>query len=137
MAFRSFILMAVVIASLGYFATGGAATNQLLSGDTLKIGENISDTNYFLKMQLDCNLVLYQINPAKTVWYTQTNGKGAECVLTLGTDGNLFIRNETQSIVWETKTNGTAGKYVLLLQRDRNLAIYSVPIWSSGTGVVV
>ncbi|KAK8926478.1 hypothetical protein KSP39_PZI018381 [Platanthera zijinensis] len=137
MAFRSLILMAAVIVALGYFATGGAATNQLLSGDTLKTGENISDINYFLKMQSDCNLALYQINPEKTVWYTQTNGKGAECVLTLGTDGNLFIRNETQSIVWETKTNGTVGSYALLLQRDRNLVIYSVPIWNSGTGIVV
>lgn len=137
MAFRSLILMAVFVVALGYFATGDAFGNHLLSGDTLKAGENISDSNYSLKMQSDCNLVLYQLNPEKTVWYTQTNGKGSGCVLTLGTDGNLFIRNETQSIVWETGTNKTVGNYVLLLQRDRNLAIYSVALWSSGTAIVV
>ncbi|XP_020573159.1 mannose-specific lectin-like [Phalaenopsis equestris] len=130
-AFRSFFLMAMVVIAFSLLATSGAADNHLLSGDKLKTGENISDINYSLRMQRDCNLVLYQINPEKDIWNTQTNDKGIGCELTLQTDGNLVIEDESQKLVWESKTNGTSGNYVLLLQRDRNVVIYSNPLWSS------
>ncbi|KAH0457338.1 hypothetical protein IEQ34_012653 [Dendrobium chrysotoxum] len=131
-AFRSSFLMVMVIISIGLLAIGGTAENHLLAGDKLKTGENISDANYSLRMQEDCNLVLYRL-PDKVVWLTYTQGKGTGCELTMQNDGNLLIHDDKQKVVWETQTNGTVGNYALVLQRDRDLAIYSSPLWSSGT----
>ncbi|KAL0915140.1 hypothetical protein M5K25_015539 [Dendrobium thyrsiflorum] len=131
-SFRSSFLMAMVIFSIGLLAIGGAAENHLLAGDKLKTGENISDAHYILKMQEDCNLVLYRL-PDTLAWRTYTDGKGNKCELTMQNDGNLVIHDDTQKVVWETKTNGTLANYVLVLQRDRDLAIYSSPLWSSGS----
>ncbi|XP_020598749.1 mannose-specific lectin-like [Phalaenopsis equestris] len=132
-AFRSFFLMAIVAIPFSPLATLGAAYNHLLSGDKLKTGENLSDINYSLRMQQDCNLVLYQINPEKAIWNSQTKDKGIGCELTLQTDGDLVIEDENQKLVRGSKTNGTIGNYVLLLQRDRNVVLYSEPIWSSNS----
>ncbi|XP_020595627.1 mannose-specific lectin-like [Phalaenopsis equestris] len=132
-AFRSFFLLAMVAIAFSLLATLGAAYNHLLSGDRLKTGENISDINYSLRMQRDCNLVLYQINPEKDIWNTETKDRGIGCELTLQTDGNLVIEDEDQKLVWESKTNGTYGNYVLLLQRDRNVVIYSNPLGSTNS----
>ncbi|XP_020597196.1 mannose-specific lectin-like [Phalaenopsis equestris] len=134
-AFRSFFLMAIVVFAVGLLATGSAAENHLLSGEKLKTGENISDINYSLEMQVDCNLVLYELNPKKPVWYTHTNDKGTKCELTLTTDGNLVIEDENGKLVWESKTSGTSGNYILLLQRDRNVVIYSNRLWTSTKNV--
>ncbi|KAK8925798.1 Mannose-specific lectin [Platanthera zijinensis] len=107
MAFRSFILKAAVVIAVGHFVTGGAALNHLLSGDTLNTGQSISEGSRSLVMQTDCNLVLYQQNPQKPIWYTQTNGKGTNCVAKLEDDGSLVVREQQQNIVW---TSGTGKK---------------------------
>lgn len=119
--------------ALGHFVNGGAALNHLLSGDTLNTGQSISEGSRSLVMQPDCNLVLYQLNPRKPIWYTKTNGKGTNCVLKLDADGSLVIHDERQNIVWTSGTGKIIGNYVLLLQRDGNLVIYSKPIWTLGT----
>ncbi|PKU75608.1 Mannose-specific lectin [Dendrobium catenatum] len=133
----SFCFMAVAVAALGLLAAGvsTAPTNQLLPGDILKTGQKISNANYTLLMQPDCNLVLYG-SSSQAIWYTHTNDKGSECELRLQTDGNLAIHDKDGKLIWQTATNGTIGNYVLLMQRDHNVVLYGKPIWDSGTGSV-
>ncbi|KAK8925799.1 Mannose-specific lectin 1 [Platanthera zijinensis] len=121
---------AAVLITLSHFVTGGAALNHLLSGDTLNTGQSISEGRRSLVMQPDCNLVLYQLNPKKPIWYTQTNGKGTNCVAKLETDGSLVVRDQRLNIVWTSGTGKRIGNYVLLLQWDGNMVIYGEPIWS-------
>ncbi|KAH0459541.1 hypothetical protein IEQ34_012355 [Dendrobium chrysotoxum] len=133
----SFCFMAVAVVVLGLLAGGSTAqtTNQLLPGDILKTGQKISNANYTLLMQPDCNLVLYR-GSSEAIWYTHTNGKGSGCELRLQTDGNLAIHDKDGKLVWQSATNGTIGSYILLMQRDRNIVLYGKPIWDSGTGTV-
>ncbi|KAL0916239.1 hypothetical protein M5K25_013732 [Dendrobium thyrsiflorum] len=135
----SFCFMAAAVVVLGLLAGGSRAqTNQLLAGDILKTGQKISNANYTLLMQPDCNLVLYRGPPEanQAIWYSHTNGKGSGCELRLKTDGDLAIHDKDGKRISHSSTNGTIGSYILLLQRDRNIVLYGKPIWDSGTGTV-
>ncbi|PKU77101.1 mannose-specific lectin-like [Dendrobium catenatum] len=118
-----------------FLVTEAAEYNHLLVGDTLKIGEKLTEGNYNLIMQPDCNLVLYQENPNETVWSSKTAGQGNMCAATLKTDGNFVITDKNGTVVGLTATNNTGSFYVFVLQRNRNVVLYSKAIWSSVTNI--
>lgn len=104
----------------------------LRAGQRLNIGERIvsSDGNYFLLMQGDGNLVLFD-NNNRDYWATNVVGKYA----TMQGDGNFVVFNQDDIPVWATNIAGHSDPY-LILQNDRNLVVYqngNSPIWASNT----
>jgi len=66
------------------------AGNALFGNQT----QYLSNSGYYLVMQPDCNLVMYQgpsLATSHQVWQTSTAGKGSDCWLIMQTDGNLVL----------------------------------------------
>ncbi len=82
---------------------------ELRSGSVLWTNGVLSDPlngRWQLRMQGDCNLVLYRDNSAQ--WKTDTAGRGVSCYLAMGGDGNLVVYNG-YSAVWASNTGGNSG----------------------------
>jgi hypothetical protein len=104
----------------------------LRDGQRLNIGEKITSTdgNYFLLMQGDGNLVLFD-NNNRDYWATNVIGHFA----TMQADGNFVVYDNNNLPVWASGTNGHPNSH-LIIQNDRNLVAYqngNVPIWASNT----
>jgi hypothetical protein len=107
----------------------------LKDGQRLNAGEKISslDGNFYLIMQADNNLVLYDKNN-KPYWATNTVGSNATFA-TMQSDGNLVLYTQAGQPVWASHTDGHPNAY-LIIQNDRNLVIYqngNNAIWASNT----
>jgi hypothetical protein len=81
---------------------GGIALNILTAGNYLFGNQTqyLSNSGYYLVMQPDCNLVMYQGSSLATshqVWETGTAGGGSDCWLIMQTDGNLILYNATSA----------------------------------------
>ena len=102
------------------------------------------NNEYYLIMQGDGNLVLYQLvgpnsAPAqgvtlnlKSMWGTNTAGN-SDAVFAVQPDGNLVVYGTQVNSLWASNTNGVwpAGLY---LQDDGNLVLYGLDAnWSTGT----
>jgi hypothetical protein len=79
---------------------GGIALNILTAGNYLFGNQTqyLSNSGYYLVMQPDCNLVMYQGSSLATshqVWQSSTGGGGSDCWLIMQTDGNLVLYNAT------------------------------------------
>ncbi|PKU68030.1 Mannose-specific lectin [Dendrobium catenatum] len=123
-------------ASLTFLAapSSGQLFNHLLDGERLGTGQALTQGGFAFVIQSDCNLVLYEFgNP---LWSSGTNGQGLGCYVTLQSDGNLVIYDQSNKAIWASNTNGETGNYLLILQKDRNVVIYSLPIWATGTNTV-
>ncbi|GAB7046359.1 hypothetical protein [Catenuloplanes indicus] len=92
---------------------------------------------FYLWMQADGNLVLYDSSNGRALWSVLNTGGRR---LLNQPDGNLVLyRNPDAPVaVWDTKT-WTAGPSTLHLQNDGNLVLYrnatGKPIWASNTVV--
>jgi hypothetical protein len=90
---------------------------------------------FFLWMQGDGNLVLYDTGTGRVTW--SVTGKGARRLLNQA-DGNLVLFRDADAPVstWSTGTS-TAGPSTLWLQDDGNLVLYrnatGRPVWASNT----
>ncbi|KAK1298747.1 hypothetical protein QJS10_CPB14g00723 [Acorus calamus] len=120
---------------LGLFAPPCEAKNILYREDnTLYAGYSLTQGNYRLTMQIDCNLVLY--DNGEYVWSTQTSNLAHDCHATLKNDGRLVLYPDTGgNSIWD---NGKPGgnldaDYALVLQADRNVVIYGPAKWSTNT----
>ncbi|KAH8966149.1 hypothetical protein BDL97_03G009000 [Sphagnum fallax] len=111
---------------------GGIALNILTTGNYL-FGNQIqylNNSGYYLVMQPDCNLVMYQGSSLATshqVWQSGTGGGVSDCWLTMQTDGNLVIKNGT-SAHWasESYMNGMADPgFFAMLQSNGELDVYN------------
>lgn len=101
------------------------------------------NTQLYLLMQSDCNLVLYHRNYGRNaghvvVWESGTNTGDNNCYLKIQRDGNMIIFSGSHAVVWETgtATNDDASGSNLVLQSDRNLVLYNSnnePVWSTNT----
>ena len=74
-----------------------------------------------LKMQDDCNLVLYVLE--KPYFASNTNGLGNDCKAIMQFDGNLVVYKGDGQVAWASGTNGKNGAY-LSLQQDGNARIF-------------
>ena len=101
-------------------------------GSTLPAGKSLTYGSYSLKMQKDCNLVLYDGN--ELIWQTGTTRKGNPgCSLSLLSNGGLVVSTAKSEVVWTGGQEGEESYYVLVLQKDRNLVVYGGPRWATGT----
>ncbi len=99
-------------------------------------GQRIStaDKKYFLALQTDGNLVLYNSVSKKAIWATTTHGVNVS-FLALQTDGNLVLYRDDNQPVWSSRTNGRAASK-LNMQPDGNLVLYTQdnrPVWATAT----
>jgi hypothetical protein len=71
---------------------GGSAINILTAGNALSENQYLNNEDYYLVLQNDCNLVLY--NDIQTFWSTNTSRQGNNfCTLQVDTHGFLSIYN--------------------------------------------
>ena len=105
-----------------YINSGLPATkiNGLLVGDSFFA----ANQQYFLTLQGDGNLVLYQ-NNGQAIWATHARGNRA----IVQDDGNFVLYDAANNAAWYTGTAGTAGagaQYGLFMQDDGNLVLYGL-----------
>ncbi|EFJ07003.1 hypothetical protein SELMODRAFT_6930, partial [Selaginella moellendorffii] len=67
-------------------------------GSTLAPGEFLSAKEFTAIMQFDCNFVLY--NKRKINWASNTINKGKSCYLHFQLDGNLVIKDISNTPIW-------------------------------------
>jgi hypothetical protein len=95
-----------------------------------------SDDGVFtLYVQADGNVVIYGCKGIAATWGSGTNNSTAQRRLTMQSDGNLVLY-ENSSAKWASGTNGKGkGPYNLNMQTDGNLVIYGSTgaIWGSNT----
>lgn len=68
-----------------------------------------SNFKYYLKMQSDGNLVIYN-RKDKALWSSKTNGNPG-AILCMQSDGNLVIYDTKDNPIWSSKTHGNPGAY--------------------------
>ena len=101
--------------------------------DSLVPGQSIVSPSgqYFLTLQGDGNLALYQQGNTKALWASNTFGKAASKAV-VQADGNFVLYDTQGNAVWASNTGGK-GQSFLRVQDDGNLVVYlqGNPIWSS------
>ncbi|KAI5056655.1 hypothetical protein GOP47_0028473 [Adiantum capillus-veneris] len=104
---------------------------------------------YFLRMQDDCNLVLYHmledIGRNKPIWACPNDScfnKGTQCYARINLDGTFAVYSGSGEPLWWTPTQCSSGsgcwsKTYLIVQDDGNLVLYlqetGQAIWASNT----
>ncbi|KAG6554473.1 hypothetical protein Mapa_003851 [Marchantia paleacea] len=104
------------------------------------------NTRFFLVMQLDCNLVLYDRQESKAIWSSQTQGQGSVCFAAITSVGELIVYDSSitdlkfRTNTWCSSNGGHCWTNTILeVQDDGNLVLYifhkdlQIAIWSSKT----
>ena len=105
---------------------------------TLQSGQYVQSQNRKLKIQNDCNLVLYNVVNALVggpLWSSNTQASGTGCYADFQADGNFVVYNEFQQPLWASGTSGTSGAQIWL-QDDGNIVLYNgagLPLWTTNT----
>lgn len=114
------------------------STNSLAPGQSLQNNQSITSTDgsFMLIMQDDGNLVVYQLQPRKPIWASQTaNMGGKQAIMQL--DGNFVVYDGNgtapKDALWASNTS--TPNSTLFMQDDGNLVIYGPgkPTWATGT----
>jgi len=104
---------------------------RLLPGQGLLAGQRLvsCDGRYTLNMQLDGNLVIYDVNAP--IWASGTVHKAAAEVL-LRADGNFIIYGTDAGVLWQSASK-TANDVAAYMQGDGNFVIYDTvgPIFAT------
>jgi hypothetical protein len=143
-----------ILTCLPFIAIADAAPSTLTAFVTknavLPAGGILDSQNgkYYLTMQTDCNLVLYERvegGGKKNIWQTSTNGHGTSCEFVVQGDGNLVVYSSphpnSNDRVWQNGFGLHYGGYFVRMQNDGNLVqFYGAPdrpaictIWESRT----
>ncbi|HIF98835.1 MAG TPA: hypothetical protein EYQ54_17755 [Myxococcales bacterium] len=105
---------------------------------SLSSGESIGGKTRLLKMEPNCNLVLYSVSNGVTgggLWASGTANLDSGCQMNFQADGNLVVTGGTGQPRWASGTSGTSGAE-LHLQGDGNAVIYNgagSPLWQTFT----
>lgn len=110
--------------------------SQLLSGQALKVNEQLVTEGFQALYQPDGNFVIYTAE-GDPVWASQTAGREPGSVQ-MNPDGNLVIYDASGTPVWASQTAGNPGA-MAQLQPDGKLVIYAdpngpqagTPLWAS------
>ncbi|RWR91678.1 mannose-specific lectin 3-like protein [Cinnamomum micranthum f. kanehirae] len=100
--------------------------NVLSPHETLLTGNSLKNAKWELKMQEDCDLVLYDFGAE--IWSTGTSGKGTGCYLKMELTGDAVVYNEGGDQIWSSDTSGM-GVSVLVLRNDGCLVVYGPVLW--------
>lgn len=113
-----------------------ATLDILQAGSDILANQYLQSGNFYLVMQLDCNLVIYQgveccSNPT---WSTGTWNLGAAgdgCVASMQQDRNFVVYgfvNNVKTALWDTHTdlNNATGAYYVILGNDGSLKVMEI-----------
>ncbi|PKU71930.1 mannose-specific lectin 3-like [Dendrobium catenatum] len=106
-----------------------AATNILLTGETLPTNTQLFTPNAAFRIHNDCNLALY--NPTLRFQSNTGNLRTNNCTLTLTHRGQLLIQAPNGSTIWSSSPPTKSGSYAALLRSDGHVAIYGPSVWST------
>ena len=104
-------------------------------GLSLSTGQSVSGLTRQLKMEANCNLVLYSMSGGVVggeLWSSGTAGAGSQCEMHFQGDGNLVIYDGLGQAVWHSSTSGAE----LRIQEDGNAVIYHIggaALWQTFT----
>src|SRR5262249_29877798 len=100
--------------------TGGTTTpttrDRLRPGEVLRSGESLTSANRRNRLvyQSDGNLVLYDDVTRTVLWASNTNSSAGAGSVSMGTDGNLVVRDGQSQIRFATGTSGYANAYLVV-----------------------
>jgi hypothetical protein len=124
---------------------GGSAMNILTAGNALNQSQYLNNTNYYLVLQNDCNLVLYYgstFTNNQSIWSTNTSMQGNHfCTFQVDTHGFLSIYNGSTSsglsqcysqtadqtcVPWSgtTYATGSGHPFFIMLTENGTLDVY-------------
>ena len=116
----------------------------LVIGQKLFTGKSLYSDNkqYYLTLQKDGNLCIYNVTNNSSLWCTQTNNKNSTYLI-MKSDGNLCIEfehhigiktlNKSIDSIWCSNSNGKYGVYASI-DNDGVLRIWNknnIPVWES------
>lgn len=105
--------------------------NKLMNGESLNAGEMLYSNGYYLVVQDDCNVVIYNgkpFEPKNAIWSTRTNYDELicqYCSLKMDSTNNLILHVPDNIVMWRSGTNGFGeeGRGYLELREDGSLAV--------------
>jgi hypothetical protein len=124
---------------------GGSTINILMAGNALSQNQYLNNANYYLLLQNDCNLVLYNSSTFmnnQSIWSTDSSNQGNNsCTLQVDTGGFLSIYNASTSsgllqcynqtadsacVPWsgQNYATGFGDPFFVMLTRDGTLDVY-------------
>ncbi|XXG84924.1 hypothetical protein AAC387_Pa11g0124 [Persea americana] len=107
------------------------AANVLIPRRILYPGDSLKNGQWELKLETNCNLVLYE-DGDKVIWATNVTRNVVDgCYLRNNVAGNLVVYDGSGNTIWATGTSTTHS--LLVLQSDRDLILYGPAIWASST----
>lgn len=108
------------------------------TGARLDINDRINSDAYYLLMQGDGNLVMYEFGqPDRAVWAAGTNGSDARYA-EMQTDGNLVVFNTNRVAKWASNTAHWPGASLLIDDTALWLvASTNERVWRAPSGGVV
>jgi hypothetical protein len=118
--------------------------NALLTGEVLRVGEQLTSSNGQFKLKLEINGELKLLNSSnETLWTSGSSGGSAASFLKLQLNGDVVLwKDETlpQPALWHTNTFPTNnGDEVFILQNNGDLVLWNdntysqVALWASNT----
>jgi hypothetical protein len=124
---------------------GGSAMNILTAGNALFQGQYLNNTNYYLVLQNDCNLVLYNSSTfrnSQSIWSTNSSTQGNNsCTFQVDTGGFLSVYNASTTsglsqcynktadpacVPWsgQNYATGSGNPFFVMLKGDGTLDVY-------------
>jgi hypothetical protein len=124
---------------------GGSAINILTAGNALSQSQYLNNANYYLVLQNDCNMVLYNSSTFRnnqSIWSTNSSSQGNNsCTLQVDTGGFLSIYNASTSsglsqcynqvnnstcVPWSGQpyATGSGDPFFVMLTLDGTLKVY-------------
>nr|AAC48997.1 lectin precursor [Arum maculatum] len=111
-------------------SAAAVGSNYLLSSETLNTDGRLTNGDFTLIMQGDCNLVLYN------GWQSNTANNGRDCKLTLTDFGELVIKSGTGSTVWSSGSKQSVkGNYAAVVHPEGRLVIYGPSVFKINPSV--
>ncbi|XP_074560926.1 mannose-specific lectin-like [Curcuma longa] len=129
----AFVMLSAVLLGL-LLPFSMADNNNILHGDqTLEPGKSLTAGEFTFIMQLDCDLVLYDMDK-NVIWSSNTSGKGNDCYAHFQENGNLVINGYDakgkEGVIWASDTSQRGnGNYILVVQGDGYVTIRGEAIW--------
>ncbi|XP_010931235.1 mannose-specific lectin 2 [Elaeis guineensis] len=129
MAFPIAVALLVFPAIVGLLSPYATADYVLFTGEVLMAGQNLTNGQYRLAMQANCDLILYE--GEIPIWGANTVGRGDDCYLGLKQNGELVVRRGVHYTLWSSSIKSKKGKYALVLDGNGRLGIYGQRRWTS------